>query len=124
MSGSWVMTPVINAEDISLSGSITVELTVADDVDLGVMGASLADFQASLDTETEPLAFGDPDEDGVFTAVFLYLLPGDHEVTVELREGVVPFDFTLDPASPENVTVSSGGEASVAFEVTAASLSP
>jgi hypothetical protein len=87
------------------------------------MGASLADFQASLDTETEPLAFGDPDEDGVFTAVFLYLLPGDHEVTVELQDGV-SFDFTLDPASPENVTVSSGGEASVAFEVTAASLSP
>jgi len=122
MSGSWVMTPVINAEDISLSGSITVELTVADDVDLDGMGASLADFQASLDTETVP--FEDLDEDGVFTAVFLYLFPGVHEVTVELREGVVPFDFTLDPASPENVTVSSGGEASVAFEVTAASLSP
>lgn len=123
MSGSWVMTPVINAEDISLSGIITVELTVAADVDLAGMGASLADFEASLDTETVPLAFEDLDEDGVFTAVFLYLLPGDHEVTVELQDGI-SFDFTLDPASPENVTVSSGGEASVAFEVTAASLSP
>ncbi len=60
MSGSWVMNPVIIAEDISLSGGIVVELTAADGVDLAALGASLADFEARLDTETEPQPFTDP----------------------------------------------------------------
>jgi hypothetical protein len=118
MSGMWVMTPVILADDISLSGSIEVELTAAEGVDLAALGATLADFTARLNEE-EPIAFADDDDDGTFTVTFLYEMPGDHDVTIGLGEGVA-FDFTLDPVSPETVTLPSGGSASVAFEVTEA----
>lgn len=119
MSGQWVMHPVIHADDLSLSGGIEVELTLAEGVDLEPLAATLADFTAQLNDE-EPVAFADEDEDGVFTATFLYVLPGDHDVTIGLVDGVA-FDFTLDPASPQTVTLPSGENASVAFEVTAAS---
>lgn len=120
-SGMWVMNPVIRAEDISLSGSIAVELTVADTVDLEAVGSSLADFEVSLDSETEPLVFTDDDEDGVFTATFLFLLPdSDYEVAVGLQEGVTAYDFTLDPTSPQTVSLGSADQARLSFEVTSA----
>lgn len=117
-SGMWVMHPVIHADDVSLSGTIEVELTAAEGVDLGALSATLADFTAQLNDE-EPIAFTDVDDDGTFTVTFLYEMPGDHDVSIALAEGVA-FDFTLDPVSPQTVTLSSGGNASVAFEVTAA----
>jgi hypothetical protein len=124
MSGGWVMTPVINANDISLSGNIVVELTAADGVDLATVNSSLADFQARLDTEAVPQPFTDLDQDGVFTATFLFLLPGaTYEVSVELQDGV-SFEFTLDPTSPQAVPLASGEDASITFELTAASPTP
>lgn len=121
-SGRWVMRPVIKAENISLTSSILVQLTVADSVDLAAAGGSLADFEVTLDTETEPVAFTDPDEDGVFTARFLYLMPdAEYEVSVGLQEDVTPYDFTLDPTSPQLLSLGSGTQGSVAFEVTSAS---
>ncbi len=123
-SGMWVMTPVINASDISLTGNIVVQLTVAATVDLTALGSSLADFQVRLSTEATPQPFTDEDGDGVFTATFLYLRPNEpnetYTVTVELQEGV-SFDFTLNPTSPQVVVLGSGEEASIAFEVTSAS---
>lgn len=121
-SGMWVMTPVISAEDISLSGNIIVELTAADGVDLAALSASLEDFQAVLSTEPDsPLSFLDPENDGTFTVTFRYLLPGtSYDVTVGLEEGTT-FDFTLDPTSPQTVDLASGEDETVAFEVTSAS---
>jgi hypothetical protein len=116
MSGMWVMHPVIHADDLSLSGSIEVEMTVAEEVDLEALEASLADFTAQLNDE-EPIAFAD--EDGTFTVTFQYVMPGEHDIAIGLAEGV-SFDFTLDPASPQTVTLPGSGDASVAFEVTAA----
>lgn len=121
-SGMWVMTPVIRAEDISLTGSIVVDLTAADTVDLTALSASLGDFQAVLSTEPDtPQPFLDLEEDGTFTVTFRYLLPGEsYDVTVELQDGT-SFDFTLDPTSPQTVSVASGDDSTVAFEVTSAS---
>lgn len=117
-SGMWVMTPVIRASDISLTGNIVVRLTVADTVDLTEVG-SLADFQVHLTGE----AVAQPFEvvDGVFTFTYLFLMPNEtYTVTVELQDGV-SFDFTLNPTSPQDVVLGSGEEASIAFEVTSAS---
>lgn len=122
MSGSWVMTPVIKADDISLSGSITVELTAADDVDLASLGASLADFQAELN-DAEPQPFTDDDDDGVYTVTFEYLLPDQsYDVSVGLREGI-SYDYTLDSEtpSPQSVSLVSGEQTTVVFEVASAS---
>lgn len=124
-SGQWVMSPVIHAENISLSSSITVELTVADTVDLDALSSSLADFQATLDSETEPVFFTDDDEDGVFTATFHFLMPdADYEVAVGLQESVTAYVFTLDPTSPQTVSLGSGESATIAFEVTSAAPAP
>lgn len=121
MSGMWVMTPVIQAENISLTSGITVELTVPDSVDLDTVGSSLADFEATLNTEEEPVAFTDPEDDGVFTATFLFLMPDEeYRVGVGLQEGVETYDFTLDPTSPQTVPLGSGEHATVPFEVTSA----
>lgn len=120
MSGTWVMHPVIKADDISLSSGIVVQLTAADAVDLDAVGSSLADFQAGLSTETEPVAFTDPDDDGVFTASFVFLMPADdYEVSVGLQDGV-SFDFTLDPTSPQTVALGSTEQVTITFEVTSA----
>ncbi|HUP51828.1 MAG TPA: DUF4382 domain-containing protein [Longimicrobiales bacterium] len=121
LSGDWVMTPVINATEISLTGSIVVELTAATEVDLASMGSSLADFQARLETEAVPQPFTDDDQDDIYTATFLYLVPGaTYDLSLGLRDGV-SFGYTLDPTSPQSVSLSSGEEATVAFQVTSAS---
>ena len=120
-SGMWVMTPVITSSTIEFTGSLTVELTAADTVDLDALGASLGNFQAELSGEAEPQPFTDDDEDGTYTATFLFLVPGDYEASVELQEGAPSIDFTLDPTSPQTVTVGDAEQASVAFEVTSAS---
>jgi hypothetical protein len=127
MSGMWVMTPVINAEDMALSRSIQVDLTldpgmilppIEEDGVVTVPDPTLADyFQAWLDTETEPTGFSDPDDDGTFTASFLHLFPDrDYQVSVELKEGL-ELSFELSPPSPQTVTLSSAENAEVAFQV-------
>lgn len=119
-SGGWIMHPVIRADDITFSGSLVVDLTAAEGVDLGAVGGSLSDFQARLTGEAVPQGFVDPDGDGTYTAQFLFLMPGTgSEVSVELQEGVA-YGFVTDPISPQPVTILSGAEMTVAFEVTEA----
>ena len=68
-----------------------------------------------------PLPLADGDEDGTFSATFLYLLPdAEYSVSVELQDGV-SYDFTVSPTSPQAVTLESGAHPVVAFEVTSAS---
>lgn len=119
-SGMWVMNPVITSSTIDFTGSLTVNLTAPDSVDLDALGASLGDFQARMTGEAEPQAFTDTDEDGTFTAEFLILVPGDYEVSVELQDDAPSIDFTLDPTSPQTIPVGSGEGASFDFEVTSA----
>lgn len=122
-SGRWVMTPVIRADDFSASGSVTVELTASESVDLGAIGASLGDFQVRIDTEEAPQLFTDEDQDGTYTATFSLLLPDtEYEVGLpELQDGVTQFNFTLSPDAAQTVTFTSGDQVVVSFEVTSAS---
>jgi hypothetical protein len=119
-SGMWVMHPVIKAEEFATSATITVELTAAEGVDLGTVGASLGDFQVRLESEETPQPFTDEDEDGTWTATFRFLLPDtEYDVSVpELQEGVTPFDFTISPDTDQPTTVGSGGTVVVSFEIT------
>lgn len=119
-SGMWVMSPVIRAEYIGLTSGITVALTASESVDLDALGSSLGDFEANLDVEEEPVFFTDDDDDGVFTATFVFLTAGEYEVGVELQEGVTAYDFTLDPTSPQTVPLGESEHATIAFEVTSA----
>jgi hypothetical protein len=121
-SGKWVMHPVIRAEEFSTSGSLVVELTAPDSVDLDAIGASLGDFQVRVETEETPQPFTDEDEDGIYTATFSFLLPDtEYEVSVpELQDGVTAFDFTIAPDEAQTATFGSGGTVTVSFEVTSA----
>jgi hypothetical protein len=118
-SGQWVMHPVIRAEEFSVAGTVTVELTAAEDAGLDGVGGSLADFQARLSSEEVPVAFEDPDTDGVWTATFVLVLPGSYQVSVERKEGV-SYDFTTNPESPQNVEMGEGGDVTVPFVLTSA----
>lgn len=116
-SGKWVMHPVIRAEDMSLSGTITVELTLGAEMSLPTdvfPNPTLADyFQASLDTETEPVLF--TESDGTYKASFLHLLPDQsYEVSVVLKEGL-SLDFA--PMSPQTVNFESENVVTVSFVV-------
>lgn len=115
-SGMWVMTPVIRADEMDFTGSLTATLTAAEGVDPALLG----DFQARVTGEADPVAFTDEDEDGTFEAEFLYMLPTDYEVSVELHDDAPAHDFTLDPTSPQSVTLGSAESVTVAFEVTSA----
>lgn len=119
-SGQWVMDPHVVAEEVAFTGSITVELTDAEGSGLGDVPGSPGDFQARLDTEEMPVEFTDADEDGVWTATFLFLMPGAHEASVELQEGFA-YDATVELLS-ESATVDlvSGGSGVVRFEITEA----
>lgn len=130
MSGKWVMSPVINATSMSLSRNITVEL-VNDPVipvDLTGLGntGTLADFAAVLDAgqpDQKKVAFQGPDDGGVFSASFMYLLPGQEYVfSVELNEGVTTFTFAVDPES-QVVSLTSGQDETVLFTLKSASAS-
>ncbi len=123
-SGQWVMDPHIVADNVSFSGSITVELTDAEASGLADVPGSLADFQARLDTEEMPVAFTDADEDGIWTATFLFLMPGPHEASVELKDEFT-YDATVELVSESAVVdLVSGGSAVVQFEVTEAAAPP
>ncbi len=119
-SGAWVMTPVIHAEKLDQSANLTVELQLAEGVDLAALGASPEDFRANIDGAATSLSFSDTDGDGTYSVQFLFVLPNTEQtVTVGLREGVM-FDFTLDPESPQSLSLEGGEEGSLAFEITSA----
>lgn len=116
-SGMWVMTPVINATDVSLSGSLTVALDAAAEVDFAAVNGSLDDFRLRLAQEAEPVAFSDPDDDGIWEATFLFLLPGEYDLTLELEDGV-EYDFVADPTSPQALSVGDAEDVETGFTVT------
>lgn len=135
-SGKMVMRPVVKVENVSFTGSITVELTIADTVSLAGLGpvpqgqtdprdATLEDFQARITGESEAIMFEESCETVnevevcTGTATFLFQMPGDYDVAVELVDGVT-FDFTLNPESPVTETLDSGESATVSFEITSA----
>lgn len=108
-SGNWVMTPVIRATEVQLSGSLTVDVSLATDVTLP--GATtLADFAVRLDEE-EPVALVDG------SAPFTYLVPGSYDVDLVAASGVT---VETDVALPAVVEVGSGADATFEIVITSA----
>ncbi len=115
---SWQMSPVIRAEDVSAASSITARLSASDAALLAAAGGSLADFQARLASEERPVAFTDPDGDGVYSATFLFLVPGDdYELFIEPRVEL-DYDVTVDPEAGQAVELPSGERVRADFSVT------
>jgi hypothetical protein len=105
-SGQWVMTPVIKGADITVSGGLVVNATLATGVT-----ATLGDWKATitLDGGTEERALTDTDGDGTFTANFSFLFPGTYSVTLVPPTGT----FTSTPALPADQAVVSDANATV-----------
>jgi hypothetical protein len=122
-SGAWVMRPVVKATDVTFAASITAEVRLGDGVTLPqVNGQDVTLAQARVVLEdaagsTDTLALEDPDTDGVFTASWNWLFPGDYEVSFVEPEGL---NLTTDVAFPVAVSLAEGAEETVAAVVTAA----
>ncbi|MEJ2218731.1 MAG: DUF4382 domain-containing protein [Gemmatimonadota bacterium] len=123
----WVMVPALKATHVSLTGSVQAGIQLADTVTLPSVGSqqvTLGDFQAELKgVNADPSATGarialtGPDNNGIYTATFTMVVPGDYTVGLVPPDGV---DVTTDPVLPAPVTVTSGQPATVSATVTSA----
>ena len=122
-SGAWVLRPVVKATDVTFAATITAEVRLGDGVTLPQVGGqdvTLAQASVTLEdgsggSETLPLA--DTDGDGVFTATWPWLFPGNYSVAFVEPTGL---DLTTDPAFPVAVSLAEGETATVAAVVTGA----
>lgn len=117
-SGSWVMTPVLEATEFKTSASIRVTARLGEGVTMPAVNGTattLGDVKAVLST-SEQIALTDANGDGAFEAVFSFVIPGDYTVALAPPAGVT---MTTDPATA-SVSVGSGESATQAFTVTAA----
>ena len=115
-SGQWVMDPVIKGADITVSGGLTVNATLA-----GGVTANLADWKAQIISSggsPEQLALTDTDGDGTYSATFAFLLPGTYSVTLVQPSGT----FTSTPTLPVDQAVGEGDNETV--NVTVDSFTP
>lgn len=114
-SGQWVMSPVIKGADITTSGGLVVNATLA-----GGVTAALGEWNAQVTqgASVEQRLLTDPELDGTFSASFGYLLPGTYSVTLVPPTGT----FTSTPVLPVDQAVTSGANATV--DVTVESYTP
>jgi hypothetical protein len=114
-SGQWVMNPVIKGADITVSGGLVVNATVA-----GGVTAALGAWNAQITqgTSVEQRLLTDPELDGTFSANFGFLLPGTYSVTLVPPSGT----FTSTPVLPVDQVVAS--DASATVNVTVDSYTP
>jgi len=122
-SGAWVLRPVIKATNVTFAATITAEVRLGDGVTLPQVGGqdvTLAQAGVTLEdgaggSETLPLE--DLDGDGVFTASWQFLFPGDYQVSFVEPTGL---NLTTDIAFPVAVNLAEGTTETVAAVVTAA----
>lgn len=105
-SGQWVMNPVIKGADITTSGGLVVNVTLA-----GGVTAALGEWNAQITqgASVEQRLLTDPEVDGTFSANFGYLLPGTYSVTLVPPSGT----FTSTPVLPVDQAVASDANATV-----------
>ena len=105
-SGQWVMNPVIKGADITTSGGLVVNVTLA-----GGVTAALGEWNAQITqgASVEQRLLTDPEVDGTFSANFGYLLPGTYSVTLVPPSGT----FTSTPVLPVDQAVESDANATV-----------
>lgn len=121
-SGQWVMTPVLKATDVELTGSIQMAFRLSDGLKLPVVGGkplTLADFKVRLTLEGSeaievPLV---AQQSGAFGVDFKYLFPGSY--TVELV-GPAGITYATNPGLPLTVKVGSGANVTHELRITSA----
>jgi hypothetical protein len=124
-SGGWVMHPVVTGGDIQATGSVHAAMQLGQGVTLPLVNGS----PLTLDQLSAVLVVGvsdtvavvplnDADQDGVFTADFLYLTPGSYTLSLGWPQGVQ--GVSTSPITPEAVSVASGQETTAALTITAA----
>jgi hypothetical protein len=117
-SGSWVMHPVVKADDILLSGNVVATLgrvaalAPLDPLPLGSFTAVLT----SADGSEKTLPFVPEGAGTMAQAAFAFLLPGAYGVAVKAPPGPATFDVL--PATTVAATVGSGADTLVPFVVT------
>lgn len=121
--GKWVMHPVIKAAEVTASGSINVTVSKDASVILPTVDdhqTTLADFRAvaiNAAGSREEIALTDANNDGVFEAKFMFLVPGTFTLDLTSPTGV---SFTTDPARPVSVELGSGKNITQSFAITSA----
>lgn len=118
-SGMWVMTPVVTAVDFGLSSSVSVNLALAEDLEL-LNDVLLTDFTAHLDDgegNTKEAEFVVDAETGIHTARFPFLMPGENwSLSIETPAGIT---VELDEDFPMEILTASGVDAEVDVMITA-----
>lgn len=123
-SGAWVMHPVVEATGVSLGTTLAVAVGLGTGVTLPA-GVTLGDFQATLALASAPgdvlatVDLSDVDGDGIYTAGFGAVAPGEY-----LVDFVVPGTVTaatFDPPVPYTFNAEAGPGVTLTFTVTAAS---
>jgi len=121
-SGMWVMHPVVTGARLEAAATVTASVTLAAGLtlpDLGGAATTLGDFSARLGGEEQLLT--DTDGDGIWTAVFRFVVPGQYQL------GLVPPDgltITTTPAADVDLDLATGDSPTVDFVVETAVLSP
>jgi hypothetical protein len=126
-SGQWVMSPVIEATDVTFGGHVMARLQLGTSVVLPPVGGqtmTLASFTARLTPAgggaDRDVVLSDTDGDGVFEALFKGVAPGTYNLTFVPPTGLTA---TFDPTLPRTVVVVAQQTTTETVTVTAASAS-
>jgi len=120
-SARWVMNPVIKGADLTVSGGLTAELILGQNVTLPSIASdqqTLEDISAVLTNEDgsdETLAL--TGSGNTASAEFRFLLPGTYTLRFATPVGMT---IVTDPATPRTVTVDEGRNVTVTTTVTSA----
>jgi hypothetical protein len=117
-SGRWIMHPVVSGAEVTAAATVTVTIKLGDGV-TAPAGVVLSAFKAKLDGEE--LAFTDANSDGTFEAVFHFVMPGTHAVSLVVPAGLT---ITTAPVLPVDLTVAEGAEVTEAITLTAIAVIP
>jgi hypothetical protein len=108
-SGRWVMTPKIEATNVTFGGNVVAQLSLGSGVTLPILNGAqltLASFTARLTPvgggTARIVTFSDSNNDGVYEAMFKGLVPGQYSLEVLLPTGLLG---TFSIALPLVVTV-------------------
>ena len=122
-SGRWVMHPVVHATDFVATGTLTATLRPAQGVTLPTVNnhlVTLGEFKAALSNSAgsrEELPMTDANGDGVYEAIFRFLVPGAYSLDLVAPSTI---NFVTTPARPLAVQVGSGVTGTSDFTLTSA----
>lgn len=128
-SNQWVMRPVVKGAYATVTGGLSINVQLGPNFTLPVVNSTaltLGSFSAVLlnsPTDTAAvLPLVDANADGIFTAGFIFVAPGNYAVGLKLPAALSA--VTTSPVLPVPVTVVSNTTAISTITVTGATLAP